>query len=122
TNKQRGLPGPLEEAERRCCGGGKRPGRLRKAESGHGGPVSAGPRSGTGAREVWPRKAARPGCRGALSLWLLSLCARKEKVTRPERAKPSPSGNEDISPAPRHEAYRKKDRALVLLVLVQRIT
>ena len=52
TNKQLGLMDPLQEAEWRCCGGGKQPGRLRKAESGHGGPVSAGPRSGTGAREV----------------------------------------------------------------------
>src|SRR5690606_36086930 len=42
-------------------------------------------------------RAIRPGCRGALSLWLLSLCARKEKVTRPGRAKPLPAGNSATS-------------------------
>src|SRR5690606_13756457 len=42
-------------------------------------------------------KAIRPGCRGALSLSLLSLCARKEKVTRPGRAKPCPAGNAENS-------------------------
>src|SRR5690606_30153681 len=81
TCKQLGLRVPYRRPSGGVAQGGKRPGRPRKAESGQGGPVSAGPRSGTGAREVWPPKAARPGCRGALSLWLLSLCACKEKVT-----------------------------------------
>ena len=37
------------------------------------------PRNSTGAREVERSETRMPG---ALSLWLLSLCARKEKVTR----------------------------------------
>src|SRR5690606_21436473 len=45
-------------------------------------------------------KAIRPGCLGARSLWLLSLCACKEKVTRPGRAKPSLASNSATSPAP----------------------
>jgi hypothetical protein len=39
----------------------------------------ADPRNSTGAREVERSETRMPG---ALSLWLLSLCARKEKVTR----------------------------------------
>ena len=39
----------------------------------------ADPRNSTGAREVW-RSQTRMS--GALSLWLLSLCTSKEKVTR----------------------------------------
>ena len=39
----------------------------------------ADPRSSTGAREVERSETRMPG---VLSLWLLSLCARKEKVTR----------------------------------------
>ncbi len=39
----------------------------------------ADPRNSTGARGVERSETRMPG---ALSLWLLSLCARKEKVTR----------------------------------------
>ena len=46
---------------------------------GHGRPLYAGPRSGTGRREVWPQ--ARPGCRGAL-LFGYFLLGKQEKVTR----------------------------------------
>jgi len=46
---------------------------------GHGRPLYAGPRSGTGRREVWPQ--ARPGCRGAL-LFGYFLLGTQEKVTR----------------------------------------
>ena len=42
------------------------------------------PRSSAGAREVERSETRMPG---ALSLWLLSLCARKEKVTRREGEK-----------------------------------
>ena len=37
------------------------------------------PRSSAGAREVWRSQTRMPG---VLSLWLLSLCTGKEKVTR----------------------------------------
>ncbi len=37
------------------------------------------PRNSTGAREVWRSQTRMPG---VLSLWLLSLCTSKEKVTR----------------------------------------
>lgn len=46
---------------------------------GHGWPLQAGPWSGTGAREVERSETRMPG---VLSLWLLSLCTSKEKVTR----------------------------------------
>ena len=46
------------------------------------------------------RAAGRPGCRGALSLWLLSLCAGKEKVTRPGGRNPGVSNRSAMSPAP----------------------
>ena len=51
---------------------------------GHGRPLYAGPRSGTGRREVWPQ--ARPGCRGGLLFGYFLLVGaairRQEKVTR----------------------------------------
>ena len=46
---------------------------------GHGRPLYAGRRSGTGRREVWPQ--VRPGCRGAL-LFGYFLLGKQEKVTR----------------------------------------
>ncbi|PKM25099.1 MAG: hypothetical protein CVV09_13450 [Gammaproteobacteria bacterium HGW-Gammaproteobacteria-13] len=51
-----------------------------RAAMGQGWPFAACPWSRDGAREV-ERSETRMW--GALSLWLLSLCARKEKVTRP---------------------------------------
>ena len=51
---------------------------------GQGRPLYAGPRSGTGRREVWPQ--ARPGCRGGLLFGYFLLVGaairRQEKVTR----------------------------------------
>ncbi len=51
-----------------------------RGTKGQGRPFVTCPRSGTGARGVWPQ--ARPGCRGGL-LFGYFLLARQEKVTRP---------------------------------------
>jgi hypothetical protein len=69
---------PRQEAEWRCCAGGREAGRRARNE-GAGTPLRDGPRSGTGGREVWPQ--ARPGCRGAL-LFGYFLLGTQEKVTR----------------------------------------
>src|SRR5690606_7636444 len=77
-----GTPLPLQKAERRCYAGGERHGcreRRSWAKDGPSAPASgAAPERGKS-----DCTAVGPGCRGALSLWLLSLCAGKEKVTRP---------------------------------------
>ena len=72
---------PRQQAEWRCCAGGREAGRRARNE-GTGTSLRDGPRSGTGAREVWPQ--ARPGCRGGL-LFGYFLLARQEKVTRRAR-------------------------------------
>src|SRR5690606_31138886 len=54
-------------------------------------PVAAPERGESG------RVAGRPGCWGALSLWLLSLCACKEKVTRPGGRNPEPADHRIMS-------------------------
>ena len=52
-----------------------------KGVKGLGCPLYAGPWNGDGAREVW-RRSRQTRMSGVLSLWLLSLCTGKEKVTR----------------------------------------
>ena len=52
------------------------------------------PRNSTGAREVERSETRMPG---ALSLWLLSLCACKEKVTR-RKAETSRRGQQKNKP------------------------
>jgi hypothetical protein len=54
-----------------------------KAAMGHGRPFAAGPWSADGANEPGMQRSEMQGrMSGALSLCLLSLCARKEKVRR----------------------------------------
>ena len=53
---------------------------------GQGWPFAACPWSNDGAKEVW-RRSRQPRMSGVLSLWLLSLCTSKEKVTRREGEK-----------------------------------
>lgn len=59
-----------------------------KGVKGLGCPLYAGPWNSDGAREVW-RRSRQTRMPGVLSLWLLSLCTRKEKVTRREGEKHS---------------------------------
>jgi len=57
-----------------------------KAVMGHGWPFTAGPWSTDAANETGAQRSEEPGrMPGALSLCLLSLCARKEKVRRRAR-------------------------------------
>ncbi len=57
-----------------------------RAAMGQGWPFAACPWNNDGAKEVW-RRSRQTRMPGALSLWLLSLCANKEKVTRREGEK-----------------------------------
>jgi len=57
-----------------------------KGVKGLGRPLYAGSWNGDGAREVW-RRSRQTRMSGVLSLWLLSLCTSKEKVTRREGEK-----------------------------------
>ena len=57
-----------------------------RAAMGQGRPFAACPWSNDGTKEVW-RRSRQARMPGALSLWLLSLCANKEKVTRREGEK-----------------------------------
>jgi hypothetical protein len=61
---------------------------------GQGWPFGAGPWSNDGAREVERSETRMPG---VLSLWLLSLCTSKEKVTRPGGRNPNPKASSTIS-------------------------
>jgi len=61
---------------------------------GQGWPFGAGPWSNDGAREVERSETRMPG---VLSLWLLSLCTSKEKVTRPGGRNPRSKANSAIS-------------------------
>ena len=63
-------PSPRQEAEWRCCAGGRAARMAARGITGQGWPVYAGPRSGTGGREVSRSETRMSGC---LSLWLLSL-------------------------------------------------
>jgi len=78
-------PGPLQEAEWRCCAGGYEAGRRARRE-GAGRPFAAGPRSSAGTREVRSRS-ERTRMVGCPSLWLLSLGHARESDS-PCRAKP----------------------------------
>jgi|GEM_PF-207928 len=60
--------------------GDARHGRRARSE-GTGTSLRDGPRSSTGAREVWPQ--ARPGCRARFLFGYFLFRASKEKVTRP---------------------------------------
>ncbi len=77
-------PSPVRRPSGGVAQGDARHGRRARSE-GTGMSLRDGPRSDTGAREVWPQ--ARPGCRGGL-LFGYFLLARQEKVTRPGRPKP----------------------------------
>ena len=59
-----------------------------RAAMGQGWPFTAGPWNNDGAKEVW-RRSRQTRMSGVLSLWLLSLCTSKEKVTRREGEKHS---------------------------------
>lgn len=59
-----------------------------RAAMGQGRPFAACPWNNDGTKEVW-RRSRQTRMPGALSLWLLSLCANKEKVTRREGEKHS---------------------------------
>ena len=83
TTKHLGAQVPV----RRPSGGvaqGDEPHGCGERRKGPGRPLCAGPRSGTGGREVWPQ--ARPGCRGGLLFGYFILVGaairRQEKVTR----------------------------------------
>lgn len=52
-----------------------------RGAKGQGRPFVTCPRSGAGAREVWPQ--ARPGCRARFLFGYFLFRASKEKVTRP---------------------------------------
>ena len=71
-----------------------------KGVKGLGCPLYAGPWNGDGAREVW-RRSRQTRMSGVLSLWLLSLCTRKEKVTRREGEKRSFGIKWGLFPIPR---------------------
>ncbi len=71
----------------------------RKAESGQGWPVCAGPRSGTGAREVWPRSGQTRMSGHAFSLVTFSLRGQRESDSAGGR-NPEFSNRWAISPAP----------------------
>ena len=58
-----------------------------QAAMGQGRPFTAGPWSNGGGRAVERSETRMPG---VLSLWLLSLCTSKEKVTRPRGRNPKP--------------------------------
>ena len=62
---------------------------------GPGRPFMACPRSRTGAREVWPQ--ARPGCPGALSLWLLSLSREQRESNSAGGPKPEASAHSVVA-------------------------
>ncbi len=68
-------PSPRQEAEWRCCAGGRAARMAARGITGHGWPVYAGPRSGTGGREVVRSATRMSGCH---SLWLLSLGHARE--------------------------------------------
>lgn len=69
-------PSPRQEAEWRCCAGGREAGRRARSE-GAGTSLRDGPRSGTGRREVW-RRSRQTRMSGCPSLWLLSLGQTRE--------------------------------------------
>jgi len=73
-------PSPVRRPSGGVAQGDARHGRRARSE-GAGTPLRDGPRSGTGAREVWPQ--ARPGCRARFLFGYFLFRASKEKVTRP---------------------------------------
>ena len=77
-------PSPRQEAEWRCCVGERAARMAARGITGQGSPVYAGPRSGTGGREV-ARSATRMS--GWPSLWFLSLgqarATKRSGVTAP---------------------------------------
>ena len=92
-------PSPLQEAERRCCAGGERQGCRERHSWARDGPSM--PASGAAPeRGKSGRKADRPGCWGALLLWLLSCWASNKKVTRPGGRNLKPTAHWATSPAP----------------------
>ena len=85
------VPNPLQEAERRCCAGGREAGRRARSE-GTGTSLRDGPRSNAGGRGVLRSKTRMSGWP---SLWLLSLGQARESDS-PSRAKPESPGNPAI--------------------------
>ncbi len=73
-------PIPVRRPSGGVAQGDARHGRRARNE-GAGTPLRDGPRSDTGAREVWPQ--ARPGCRARFLFGYFLFRASKEKVTRP---------------------------------------
>src|SRR5690606_4225089 len=73
-------PIPVRRPSGGVAQGDARHGRRARNE-GAGTPLRDGPRSGTGARKVWPQ--ARPGCRARFLFGYFLFRASKEKVTRP---------------------------------------
>src|SRR5690606_34107229 len=73
-------PLPVRRPSGGVAQGDARHGRRARSE-GAGTPLRDGPRSGTGARGVWPQ--ARPGCRARFLFGYFLFRASKEKVTRP---------------------------------------
>jgi hypothetical protein len=74
------VPNPLQEAERRCCAGGREAGRRARSE-GTGTPFATAPGVTPEGGELC---AAKPGCRGGLLFGYFFL-ATQEKVTRRAR-------------------------------------
>ena len=66
-----------------------------RAAMDQGWPFAACPWSNDGAKEVW-RRSRQTRMSGVLSLWLLSLCTNKEKVTRREGEKQSTRVNKSF--------------------------
>ena len=78
TVRRAGAQVPLRPAERRRCAGGEGPGWPREAGLGQGWPMPAGPRSGAGARGVWPRSGQTRMSGRAFSLVTFSLRGQRE--------------------------------------------
>ena len=85
-------PSPRQEAEWRCCAGGREAGRRARNE-GTGMSLRDGPRSGTGRREV--RAQPGPGCRGVFSFAYFSLHEQR-KVRRPGGRNQRPRGSQEV--------------------------
>jgi len=92
------VPNPLQEAERRCCAGGREAGRRARSE-GTGTSLRDGPRSNAGGRGVLRSKTRMQGWP---SFWLLFL-GHTRKSDAPCEAQPAVPAEE--SAAPDNAAY-----------------
>jgi hypothetical protein len=98
---------PLRPAERRRCAGGERPGWPREAGLGQGWPMPAGPRSGAGARGVWPRsgQTRMSGCPFSLVTFLLGKQQESDSAEGPKPVPARHAGNEPYTKSPGHASY-----------------